>query len=95
MSTETRMRVSMPDRKDPAIRVDETWTVHTHRSADEWWSEVLDGAGHPCTDRDEFGFDTVRKFYGETPEESRREALEALEVIVRERGGEVRGPVET
>ncbi|MGD8376051.1 MAG: hypothetical protein PVF68_07915 [Acidobacteriota bacterium] len=95
MATETRMRVSMPDPKDPAARVDETWTVLTHPSADEWWSEVLDGASHPCTDRDEFGFDTVRKFYGETPEESRQAAVEALEAVVRERGGVVRGPFET
>ena len=94
MTTETQVTTSMPRQKDPGQRVEETWTVLTYEAEQEWWSEVLDGAHHPSIHTDEFGFDTVRKFYGDTLKESRDAALKALHDLVRERGGEVKSTVE-
>ena len=94
MTTETPVLTSMPGRKDSGQRVEETWMVLTHKADQEWWSEVLDGAHHPSIHTDEFGFDTVRKFYGDSMKESRDAALRALRDLVRERGGEVKSAVE-
>ena len=89
MSRQTLIRAMMPGPADQG-EVEESWTVLTHEIGDEFWSEVLDGHHHPHVHHDEHGYDTVKKFFGDTVEESRQRALQALEELVRASGGHVK-----
>ena len=89
MSRQTFVRVEMPGGGAAGGAIDEVWTVLTHELGDEWWSEILDGHRHPQVDHDAYGFDTVRKYFGDTLEGSRAAALRDLDALVRGRGGRV------
>ena len=89
MSRQSLIRAMMPGPADRG-EVEEIWTVLTHEMAGEFWSEVLDGHKHPHVHHDEHGYDTVRRFFGDTVEESRQQALQILEELVRARGGRVK-----
>ena len=89
MARQTFVFTAMPDPGEPGLDVQETWSVLTHETEEEWWSEVLDGHQHPYVRKDEYGYDTVQKFFGDTVEESRQAALRALEDLVRRKGGRV------
>lgn len=82
MSRETRVRTQRAENGDV-----ELWTILTHPAEGEWWSEVLDPHRHPHVRHDEFGYDTVEKYYGDTVEESVQEALKVLSSLVEEKGG--------
>ena len=86
MPRQTLIRAVMPDPGGQGD-VEELWTILTHEGKHDWWSEVLDEHRHPHVHADEYGYDTVRKFFGDSAEEARREALDFLEKLVRERGG--------
>ena len=88
MARQTLVRAMMPSEDDRGA-VGEIWSILTHPMGTEWWSEVLDENRHPCVDHDQYGYDTVRKFYGDTVEESRRSALKVLTELIHERGGRV------
>jgi hypothetical protein len=89
MSRQTMVRVAFPDPEEAGAEVEQTWSVLTHQMADEYWSEVLDGNRHPHVLQDPFGFDTVQKAFGDTPEASRQSGLATLRRLVREQGGRV------
>lgn len=93
MSRQTLIRTRLP--ASPHEEAEEIWTILTHEADNEWWSEILDGHRHPYVRQDEYGYDTVQKFYGDTVEESKRAALGAVEELVRQRGGRVEGVGET
>lgn len=88
MPRQTLIHTKMPA-DDADGTVAETWTILTHQVATEYWSEILDGHRHPHVHHDDYGFDTVIKYYGDSVEESRAAALEALQGLVVERGGRV------
>jgi hypothetical protein len=89
MSRQTRVQVEFPGGEPDAIASEEWWTVLTHEMGDEYWSEVLDSHRHTQVRQDSYGFDSVEKYFGDTPQESRREALDALHRRVREKGGRI------
>ena len=89
MARQTRVRATMPGPRDQPTEVEESWTILTHQTDGEWWSEVLDGNRHPQVHGDRYGFDTVRKFYGDSIQESRDAALQAVRELIGERGGRV------
>jgi hypothetical protein len=89
MSRQTRVQVEYPGAEPDAIAIEEWWTVLTHEMGDEYWSEVLDSHRHTQVRHDVYGFDSVEKYFGDTPQESRREALDALRRRVGEKGGRI------
>ena len=89
MSRQTRVQVEFPGRETDGIAVEEGWTVLTHEMGGEYWSEVLDAHRHPHVRQDGYGFDSVEKYFGDTPQESRRAALDALGHLVSETGGRI------
>ena len=89
MSRQTRVQVEFPGPEPEALAVEEWWTVLTHEMGDEYWSEVLDAHRHTQVRQDSYGFDSVEKYFGDTPQESRREALDALRRRVSEKGGRI------
>ena len=86
MSRQTLVRTKMPG---PAEGVEEIWTVLTYEQEHEWWSEVLDGNRHPIVDRDDMGYETLHKAFGDTLEEARKTGLDLLIEQVKKRGGSV------
>ena len=87
MSRQTLVQVEFPGPDPDAIAVEEWWTVLTHEMGDEYWSEVLDAHRHTQVRQDSYGFECVEKYFGDTPQESRQGALDALRLRVSEKGG--------